>query len=61
MSIMEEKNQDSSKEIGYLLDDQRVMEIDIFFTSFIHIPDEDNIQHENWILSNLGISVPLVR
>ncbi len=34
--------------------------IDIFFTSFVHIPDEENIQHENWILHNLGISVPLV-
>jgi DNA polymerase III alpha subunit (gram-positive type) len=34
--------------------------IDIFFTSFVHIPDEENIRHENWILHTLGISVPLV-
>jgi len=33
--------------------------IDMFFTSFVHIPDEENIQHENWILHNLGITVPV--
>lgn len=32
--------------------------IDTFFTSFVHIPDEENIRYENWVLHNLGITIP---
>ncbi len=35
-------------------------QIDTFFTSYVHLPDEDNIPHENWILYHLGMFVPLV-